>query len=455
MTDFNNIFQSQQKFFLSQQTKELCFRKSNLKKLKHLLKENEPKLYEAIYTDFGKSKFDTFSTELNMLYLEIDYFLKNLNKLMKPRKIGTNLVNMPGSSCLYYDPLGCALVIGAWNYPYQITLLPVIDAMAAGCTCMIKPSEIPANTMRVMAEIINNNFAPEYLYVVEGGVPETTTILEFPFDKIFFTGSPKVGKIVYEAAAKNLIPVTLELGGKSPCVVTESADLKVAARRIVWGKFLNGGQTCVAPDYLLVHQSVKDELLKEIKERIQYSGYTEGAEQYVRIINERNFQRIMSLMDISKIYCGGKTDEKNLYIEPTVLDNISWEDPIMQEEIFGPLLPVLTYETFDNALKAILKLPKPLSAYLFTGNKKEKEQLISVIPFGGGCINDTIMHLINNNLPFGGIGNSGTGHYHGKYGFECFSHLKPVLDKATWGEPDLKYPPYTTNKEKWIERLMK
>ena len=454
MIAFRMIFESQQRFFGSQQTKELCFRKSNLLKLKRILQDNEQKLYDAIDYDFGKSRFDTFSTELNIIYIEIDYFVKNLHKLMKPRKVKTNLMNMPARSYIYNEPIGCSLVIGAWNYPYHISLLPMVDAMAAGCTCIVKPSEIPAQTMTIIAELINNNFAPEYLYVAVGGVPETTAILELPFDKIFFTGSPTVGKIVYEAAARNLTPVTLELGGKSPCIVTASADLEVAARRIVWGKFLNAGQTCVAPDYVLIHSSIKDKLLELMKERIDSAGYTDGAEQYTRIINTHNFNRIINLFDKSKVYCGGYFDESRLFIQPTILDNISWNDPIMQEEIFGPLLPVLTFENLDETLKQILKLPKPLAAYLFSENKIEKKHFIETLSFGGGCINDTVMQLTNPNLPFGGVGNSGTGHYHGKFGYQCFSHTKSIFDKAIWGEPSLKYPPYTEEKEKWIKRIM-
>lgn len=451
--NYERIFQSQMDFFISQRTKDLSFRKRNLSKLKELLKANEQSLLEAIYNDFRKSPFDVFTNELNLIYSEINYFLKNLEQLSKPKKVKTGLHLLPGKSYIYYDPLGCTLIIGAWNYPYSLTLMPVVSAIAAGNTCMIKPSELPENTMHIMARLINDNFPPEYLHVIEGGIHETTELLQLPYDKIFFTGSPNVGKIVYEAAAKNLTPVTLELGGKSPVIVTPSADLKVAAKRIVWGKFLNAGQTCVAPDYLLVEESVKSQLLELIIQKLELFNYSDGAEHYVSIINKRNFDRILWLMDKSKIRYGGKYNEQTLYIQPTILENVTWSDPIMQEEIFGPLLPVLSYTDFDLALKKITDREKPLAAYLFTTNKTEKDKFLKNLSFGGGCINDTIMHLTGHSLPFGGVGNSGIGNYHGESGFLTFSHPKSILDKSNHGEPNIKYPPYSDKKLKWIKRL--
>ena len=341
--DFAKIFQSQKEFFNSHQTKDIAFRKDTLVKLKNLLKANEDQLYEAIYKDFRKGKFDTFLTELNLVYNEINFFLKNLKKLSKPKKVKTALSLQPGKSYIHYDSLGVTLIIGAWNYPYQLTLSPMVSAIAAGNTCIIKPSELPENTMHLLADLININFPSNYLYVVQGGIPETTELLKFRFDKIFFTGSPKVGKIVYEAAAKNLVPVTLELGGKSPAIVTKSADLEVAAKRLVWGKFLNGGQTCIAPDYLLVEESVKPKLLQLMTEKLLETNYSDGAEHYTSIINKRNFDRVLGLVDESKVIYGGKYNADSLYIEPTIMDNVTWEDPVMQEEIFGPVLPAMTY----------------------------------------------------------------------------------------------------------------
>lgn len=451
--NYEQIFQSQKDFFFSQKTKEIPFRKENLSKLRDLLKSNENLLLEAIYKDFRKSAFDVYTNELNLIYAEINYFLKNLDQLNKPKKVKTGLPLLPAKSRIYYEPLGCTLIIGAWNYPYSLTLIPVISAIAAGNTCMIKPSELPANTMHVMARLINTNFPSEYLHVIEGGVSETTAILELPYDKIFFTGSPRVGKIVYEAAARNLTPVTLELGGKSPVIVTSKANLKIAAKRIVWGKYLNAGQTCVAPDYLLVEDSIKPRLLELIKQRLTLSSYSDGAEHYVSIINKRNFDRIIRLIDKTKTIYGGSYNEQTLYIEPTVMDNVNWNDPIMQEEIFGPILPVLSYTDFEETLQQIIFREKPLAAYLFSTDRNEKEKFLNTVSFGGGCINDTIMHLTGHELPFGGVGNSGMGNYHGKAGFLTFSHQKSILDKSNYGEPNIKYPPYSEKKLKWVKRL--
>ncbi|MBE4948599.1 aldehyde dehydrogenase [Chryseobacterium culicis] len=452
--EIENILQKQRDFYQTQQTHSLAFRKMYLEKLKNLIISNENKLYEAIHKDFGKSKFDTFTTELSFILNDINYYIKNLKKLSKPKKVSTNLVNQLGTSKIYADPLGCVLVIGAWNYPYQLSLSPVIAAMAAGNCCILKPSEIAANTMKAMASFINENFPPEYLYVYEGGIEETTALLQLRFDKIFFTGSTKVGKIVYKAAAEHLTPVTLELGGKSPAIVTKNANLEVAAKRIVWGKFLNAGQTCVAPDYLLVEETIQEQFLEMLRKYIKEFGYEKDSEQYTRIINQRNFQRLVRLIDQEKIYSGGQSDEAKLYIEPTILHHVDWNDEIMQEEIFGPLLPVISFQNYHAALNAVLALEKPLAAYLFTNNSEEKESFTRKLSFGGGCINDTVMHLSNDHLPFGGVGNSGTGNYHGKYGFETFSHQKAVLDKTTWGEPNIKYPPYSEKKLSWIKKLL-
>ncbi|HPW88293.1 MAG TPA: aldehyde dehydrogenase [Kaistella chaponensis] len=452
--DFQNILSDQRNLFNSQKTKNLKFRKMYLEKLKEVLLKNEELLYDSIYKDFGKSKFDTFTTEISFVLKDIDYFLKNLNSLAKPKKVRTNLANQLGSSKIYPEPLGCTLVIGAWNYPYQLSLSPVVAALAAGNTCILKPSEIAENTMKAMAKIINENFPKDYFYVAEGGIEETTEILKLKFDKIFFTGSPKVGQIIYEAAAKHLTPVTLELGGKSPAIVTSSANFEVAAKRIVWGKFLNAGQTCVAPDYILVDEKVKDSFLDSLQSYIQKFNYHSESENYTQIINQRNFDRLVNLIDQEKVYFGGKTDAAKRYIEPTIMHDVTWNDKVMQEEIFGPILPVLTFKNFNEALLQIAAYEKPLSAYLFSDNSEEKEEFTTKISFGGGCINDVVMHLSNDYLPFGGVGNSGIGNYHGKYGFDAFSHQKAVLDRATWGEPDLKYPPYTDKKLNWIKKLL-
>ena len=452
--NFQDILTEQRELFNTQKTKSINYRKIYLEKLKEVIIKNEDVLYKAIYQDFGKSKFDTFTTEISFVIKDIDYYLKNLSFLSKPKRVRTNLANQLGSSKIYPEPLGCTLVIGAWNYPYQISLSPVVAALAAGNTCILKPSEVAENSMKAMAKMINENFPKEYLYVAEGGVEEITEILKLKFDKIFFTGSPKVGQIVYEAAAKHMTPVVLELGGKSPAIVTSSANFEIAAKRIVWGKFLNAGQTCVAPDYILVDEKVKDSFLDSLKSYIQKFEYGPEAEQYTRIINEKNFDRLVQLIDQDKVFFGGTVDATKKHIEPTIMHNITWDDAVMQEEIFGPILPVLTFNNFNEALLQIGATEKPLAAYLFTDSSEEKDHFIAKISFGGGCINDVLMHLSNDYLPFGGVGNSGTGNYHGKYGFEAFSHQKAVLDRATWGEPDLKYPPYSEKKLNWIKKLL-
>ncbi|SDR07325.1 aldehyde dehydrogenase (NAD+) [Chryseobacterium soldanellicola] len=452
--EIHEIISSQKELFKTQKTKNLKFRKIYLEKLKEIIIKNENLLYEAIDKDFGKSKFETFTTEISFVIKDIDYYIKNLKSLAKPKKVKTNLANQIGSSKIYSEPLGCALIIGAWNYPYQLSLSPIVAALAAGNCCILKPSEIAENTMKAMSKIINENFPPEYLYVFEGGIDETTELLKLKFDKIFFTGSTKVGKIIYKAAAEHLTPVTLELGGKSPVIISKDANLEVAAKRIIWGKFLNAGQTCVAPDYLLVEESIQEQFLELLRKYILEFKYEFDSEQYTRIINQKNFERLIQLIDKNKIYFGGNFNEEKLFIEPTILTNINWEDEIMQDEIFGPILPVISFNNYNLTLNKIIELEKPLSAYLFTNNNEEKEAFTQKLSFGGGCINDVIMHLSNENLPFGGVGNSGIGSYHGKYGFETFSHQKTVLEKTTWGEPNIKYPPYSENKLKWIKKLL-
>lgn len=452
--NYADILQQQKTFFNTHTTKDLDFRKAQLQKLKKVVKSNEKLLYDAIYQDFGKSEFETFGTEISFIYKDIDYYLKNLKSFAKPKSVITNIVNQMGSSKIVFEPLGNCLVIGAWNYPYQLTLTPVIAAIAAGNTCMIKPSELPENTMKAMAKLINENFDAQFLYLVEGGVEETTAILKLRFDKIFFTGSPRVGKIVYKAAAEHLTPVTLELGGKSPAFVTEKADLNIAARRIVWGKFINAGQTCVAPDYLYIAENIKEKFLKVLIEEIKKRNYTDNVDHYCKIINERNFDRLEKMIDREKVVFGGETNREKRYISPTVLDNVTWDDAVMQEEIFGPILPILTYKNLETAMQTVVEGEKPLSAYLFSNDAKEQELFTEKLSFGGGCINDTLMHLSNDRLPFGGVGNSGIGHYHGKFGFIAFSHQKAILKKSNYLEPELKYPPYSDAKLNILKKLL-
>ncbi len=456
MKNFERILQQQQLFFNENKTKPISFRKSQLIQLKKVLKENINDLNKAIYEDFRKSEFETYATELSMIFHEIDMALKNLDSWSKKIRVKTDLANFPAVSYLYPEPLGTVLVIGAWNYPYQLSILPAVMALAAGNNVVIKPSELAANTSKVMAKIINSSFDPAVLFVAEGGIEETTFLLNQKFDLIFYTGSSNVGKIVMKAASQNLTPVVLELGGKSPCFVMEDAQIEMAAQRITWSKFLNGGQTCVAPDYILVKKEVREKLVEAIKKQItQQLGHDPSAsEAYVNIINERHFDRLLSLIDSNKIIFGGENDRNKKYLAPTLLFPSSFSDKVMEDEIFGPLLPIIEFDNLEEVIQMVKSKPRPLALYVFTNSKKYSKKILSEISFGGGAINDTIMHLTNAHLPFGGVGNSGMGNYHGKFGFDTFTHYKSILHKTTLFEPPIKYPPYKSWKLKLIKLLM-
>ncbi|MFS4416453.1 aldehyde dehydrogenase family protein [Maribacter sp. 2307ULW6-5] len=445
------IVHKQREFFLTNTTKDIDFRIEQLKKLERILKENDALLNEAIYADFKKSSFDTYTNELSILYHDIREACKNVKKWSVVKKVKTNLINFPAKSYVMPEPLGVALIIGAWNYPYQLSLAPAIAAIAAGNTVVLKPSELPLNTSHAMAKLINENFEPHFFKVLEGGIAETTELLNQKFDKIFFTGSVPVGKIVYQAAAKNLTPVTLELGGKSPAFFTENCNLKIAVKRMIWAKYLNAGQTCIAPDYVFVHKTIKDDFLKIAKEEIEKSNFSFVNDNYVQIINEKNMLRLIGLIDEEKVYLGGSYTLEERFIAPTLMTNISFEDKVMQEEIFGPILPVLEYEDLDKAIAQVKARPKPLSCYVFTKEKQVKEKILHEISFGSGAINDAMMQITNSNMPFGGVGESGTGAYHGEDGFKAFTHYKSILEKPTWLEPGLKYYPHTKRKLGWIK----
>lgn len=451
---YTDILQAQTAFFNSNKTKDLSFRVAQLRALENLLRSNEKQLYEAIYADFKKSEFETYATELSMLYHDIDEACRKLRKWSRGRRVHTNLANQPGKSFIKAEPYGNCLVIGAWNYPYQLSLAPAIAAIAAGNTVILKPSELAAHSSAKMADLINQHFDPGFFHVVQGAVAETTALLEEKFDKIFFTGSVPVGRIVYQAAAKHLTPVTLELGGKSPAIVMADCNLKVTARRIVWGKFLNAGQTCVAPDYVLVDASIEQPLLLALKEQIKAFDYSLSNGNYVQIINQRNFERLKALIDPAKIYCGGQSNAAERTIEPCLLSGVHDDDPVMQDEIFGPLLPVIPFNTLDEAIAKVKSKPKPLACYVFSSKAKHIRMLMNRLSFGGGAVNDTIMHITNSRLPFGGVGNSGMGNYHGEAGFKAFSHYKSVLYKPYQMETRIKYPPYSSGKLKWIKRMM-
>ena len=452
--EYKEIINRQREYFLSNETKNIGFRIGQLKKLQTLIHQHEPQLYEAIYADFKKSEFDTYASEFSQVYDNLRLTIKNVVHWASKKRVSTNFFNLPGSSFILPEPLGVSLIIGAWNYPILLSLYPMIGAIAAGNTVVLKPSEIPLATSHAITHLVNSNFPPEYIISLEGGVAETTGILEQHFDKIFFTGSTTVGKIVYQAAAKWMTPVTLELGGKSPAIVAADTNLKQAAKRITWAKFLNAGQTCLAPDYVLVDEKVKDEFLEEIKSWLIKFDYTQQKDNYVQIINDRNYQRLIALIDKSKIFYGGQTDAADRFIAPTILTNISFDDPVMQEEIFGPILPIITYQEVKQAIAKLKSLPKPLSCYLFTDDQKLQDQVLSQLSFGGGCINDSVMQFSNPNLPFGGVGESGMGSYHGEFGFVAFSHYKSIIKKPFWGETALKYPPYSANKINWIKRIL-
>ncbi len=447
------IVQTQRAFFHTKVTLPVEFRLGQLKKLESLLRAHEQELYDAVYNDFGKSRHHTQLTELFPLFEELELAIRHLKDWVKPRKVSTNLLNQPGKSYIVAEPLGTTLVIGAWNFPYNLSLVPVVGSMMAGNTTVLKPSELPAETSRIMAKVINENFDPGYLHVVEGAIPETTALLNQRWDKIFFTGSPQVGKIVNQAAAPHLTDVTLELGGKNPAIIAEDAPVDVSVKRLIWAKFINSGQLCLTPDYVLVHKSIKDRVLERMVHEIEKHDYSVERGNFTRIINERNFDRVVGLIDPEKVYFGGGSNREDRVIRPTIVHNVSLDDPIMQDEIFGPIIAVLEYETLDEAFDIVRRFEKPLAGYLFSHDKETKRRFLAEIPFGSGAINDAVMQNTNSNLPFGGVGNSGMGRYHGEYSLECFSHMKPVLEKIFDFEPDLKYYGHTDRQMKWIKML--
>lgn len=455
--NIHDVVEAQRQFAASGQAKNIDFRKQQLRKLKIILQQNEQLLYQAIYDDFKKSEFETYLTELALLYHELDLAIKRVDKWAKLKKVRTELPNQPGKSFIIAEPYGTTLIIGAWNYPYNLTLLPLISALAAGNTSIIKPSEQSKNTSTVMAQIINQNFDSAYLHVVEGGIEVTQELLSYRFDKLFFTGSTTVGKIVAKAAAEHLTPVTLELGGKSPCLVFADADLKLSAQRIVWGKFLNAGQTCIAPDYLLVEAAIYLPFLDELKKQITkiVGANPLESESYVRIINQNHVQRLKKLIDPQKLFTGGQVIEAENYIEPTILKDVTFADEIMKDEIFGPILPVIPFTDLDAVLEEIKKRPSPLAFYIFGKNSALQTQILHAVPFGGGCINDVVMHVGNPYLPFGGVGDSGMGSYHGEFGFKTFSHFKSILKKTFWFELPVKYAPYSKLKLRLIRALFR
>lgn len=432
-------------YFNSGITKPYQFRKEQLKKLKQSIIVHEQELYDALYKDLKKSPEECWVTENGLVLSELNDTIKNLAAWMEPERVKTNLLNLPSSSHILKEPLGVVLIIAPWNYPFQLLMNPLIGAIAAGNCVVMKPSEFAYATQAVMKKIIEEIFANEYILYAEGDggkvVPEMMN--NFSFDHVFYTGSTAVGKIIYQMAAERLVPVTLELGGKSPCVVESDADIKVAARRIVMTKFNNCGQMCVAPDYVLVHESKKDVLINELKKCIQqfFGDQPEDSHNYGKMINEKQFSRVTSYLSQGNIVHGGRTDKAKLFIEPTIMENVNLDDAIMQDEIFGPVLPVISFSTKEAALKIIAQHKNPLAFYVFTSSSKKEKDWLESVAFGGGCVNNASWHLTNPHLPFGGRGFSGTGAYHGRASFDTFSHNKSVMKTPTWFDPSIKYPP--------------
>lgn len=447
----------QKTFFLSGKTRSIDHRIRALKKLKSCINNYEDDIADAIYKDLGKSHFESYMCEIGLVLSEIRYMLKHIRTFAREKRVRTPLSQFPSRSFRKPSPYGTVLIMSPWNYPFLLTLEPLVDAIAAGNTAVIKPSAYSPHTSQIICDIIETCFERKYISVITGGREENTCLLKQPFDYIFFTGSQSVGKEVMQNAAANLTPVTLELGGKSPCIVEKSANLKLAAKRIVFGKFLNCGQTCVAPDYIYCDASILDSLLVELKKQIQlqFGATPLQNNNYGKIINEKHFRRILALMDAEKIIHGGQFDESKLRIEPTVLTNVSFADAVMQEEIFGPLLPVLTYDSLDNAMQKINSMPHPLALYIFTSDKHIARKVTGQCGFGGGCINDTIIHLATSELGFGGFGESGMGSYHGKEGFDTFSHSKSIVDKKTWLDLPMRYQPYKKLNEKLVRLFLK
>ncbi len=455
MPDLKTIIETQKSYFNTGITRDIAFRMEKLKLLREAIIKNESEIMAALQKDLNKSPFETYASEIGMVLEEIKFAIKHLAAWTKPKKVKTPMVHFLSSSRIYSEPYGVVLIISPWNYPFQLAIGPLIGAIAAGNCSIIKPSEHSPEISAVIEKIIKESFDPSFIAVIQGGTDVSKQLLAEKFDYIFFTGSVSVGKLIMEAASKYLTPVTLELGGKSPCIVDETVDINLAAKRIVWGKFLNAGQTCVAPDYLLVHSVVKDKLLAKMKEYIIqfYSENPGNNPEYPKIINKRHFDRLLNLMKSGSVVFGGQYNGQTNQIEPTIIDNVTWETPIMQEEIFGPLLPLMEFNNIAEAVNMVNQQPKPLALYLFTKDKNNERFIINNTSFGGGCINDTIVHLATPYLPFGGVGESGLGGYHGKASFDTFSHQKSILKKSNLIDIPLRYPPYK-NRLKMLKKMM-
>ena len=455
--EIKDLVTRQRKYFQTGATLPVSVRVDALKRLYGVISGCEKEIHTALKRDLGKSGFESYMCETGLVLEEISYMLKHIHRFAREKNVRTPLAQFHSRSFKKPSPYGVTLIMSPWNYPFMLTLSPLVDALAAGNTAVVKPSAYSPHTSDVILQILSQCFDPEYVAVVTGGRAENTCLLREHFDYIFFTGSQSVGKEVMRNAAEHLTPVTLELGGKSPCIVDKSADIKLAARRIVFGKYLNCGQTCVAPDYIYCHRSVKDKLIKEVQKQIQkqYGKQPLRNPNYGKIINEKHFNRLLGLIDKNKTVHGGDSDRHALRIEPTVLDNVTFADAVMQEEIFGPIMPILIFDNLDEAIRNINAMPHPLALYLFTSDKAAAKKVTSRCGFGGGCINDTIIHLATTEMGFGGFGESGMGSYHGKVGFDTFSHYKSIVDKKTWIDLPMRYQPYRKLHEKMIRFFLK
>jgi aldehyde dehydrogenase (NAD+) len=442
MNNYKNLIEKQKTYFQTNITRDVPFRLDALQKLRTSIQLHEKELMDALKSDLNKSDFESYSTEIGVVLEEIRFTLRHLRAWTSPKRVKTPLTHIGSKSYLFSEPYGVALIISPWNYPFQLAFAPLIGAIAAGNCAIIKPSELTPKTSELMAKMLNDIFPKEYISVILGGIEVSTALLNEDVDYIFFTGSVSVGKIIMETAAKNLTPVTLELGGKSPCIVHDDAKIQLAAKRIAWGKYLNAGQTCIAPDYLYLHQNIKDEFLHHLKDAIQelYGVNPLKNENFTRIVSEKHFKRLRSFLTNGSLYTGGNTNQEMLMIEPTVLTNITWKDAIMQDEIFGPILPVIEYNNLNEVINGIRQHPKPLSLYLFSESPTVQEEISHNVSYGGGCINDTVYHFVSPYLPFGGVGNSGIGAYHGKGSFDTFSHGKSVLKQTTLFDLPFRYP---------------
>lgn len=454
MSSISNIIEAQKSYFNNGNTIPISFRIDVLKKLKHKIVAEEDAICDAIYKDFKKPRFESVLSETAIVIKELNEFIKHLKQWTKPTKVSASLMNFPSSAYIYSEPYGNTLIISPWNYPFQLAIAPLIGAIAAGNTVVLKPSELTPHTSQKLADIIADVFDKNHVTVIQGAKEVAQELLAIAWDYVFFTGSVKVGKIVAEACAKNLTPTTLELGGKNPCIIDKSANIKVTARRLVWGKFFNAGQTCIAPDYLLVHSSIKEPLVAALGSEITnfFGNNPKESPDYARISHKGNFDRLSSMLHDNNIIIGGDTDNADLYIAPTLLNEPSLESKVMETEIFGPILPIISYDSDNEIDNYIKNYHKPLSLYVFTENKKFRDHILKKYSFGGGVSNDSVVHFINKNLPFGGVGHSGMGAYHGKHSFETFSHKKSIVKRGTWLDIPLKYAPYD-NKIIWIKRV--